>query len=103
MSGSLVWKGVVAIERPDPSRTKADEPLQCRVMSARTQVNGMRAIAARLPYAMLVDKFRAEDGDSVYHYAELHAGHLQIMDRATQKEFFLHPEAINHQLSSPAH
>ena len=93
-----VWKGVVAIERPDASRSMAGQPMQCRVMSARTQAGGLRAIAVRVPYEMVADKFRAEDGDSVYHYAELIGDHLQIHERASQREFFIHPEQ-----SSPAH
>ena len=63
-----------------------------RLISARTQLGGMRAIAVELPYAMVKHKFRLEDGDSCYCYAELIGDHLEIYERATQREFFLHPE-----------
>ena len=94
----IAWAGVVAIERPNWAASTHDEQPMCRILSARTLERGMRAIVARVPYANLRDKFRAEDGDSVYCYAELHGDHLQILDRATQREFFLHPEQL-----SPAH
>ena len=94
----VAWAGVVAIERPNWAASTHDERPMCRVLSARTQDGGLRAIVIRAPYAELAGKFRAEDGDSVYHYAELRGEHLQILDRATQREFFLHPEQL-----SPAH
>ena len=88
----LIWKGVVAIERSNWAASSHDEQPMCRVLSARTLDRGMCAISTRIPQSMLRDKFRVEDGDSVYHYAELHGDHLQILDRATQRDFFLHPE-----------
>jgi hypothetical protein len=87
-----VWKGVVAIERPDLTRAKmATAQPMCKVMSARILAGGRRAIVTSMPYAMFREKFRLEDGDSIYHYAELTGDHLQIHERASQREYFLHP------------
>lgn len=91
-AGRVLWKGVVAIERPDPARSAHTEQPMCKVMSARTMAGGRRAILVDLPYTVLRDKFRLEDGDSVYHYAELIGEHLEIYERASQRDFFLHTE-----------
>ena len=91
-SAPIFWKGIVAIERPEPTKALQTTQPMCRVISARTQLGGMRAIAVELPYAMVKHKFRLEDGDSCYCYAELIGDHLEIYERATQREFFLHPE-----------
>jgi hypothetical protein len=97
LSNAAVWKGVIAIERPDLSRAERREGGQqvCRVMSARTQAAGARAIYVVLPYEMFKDKFRVEDGQCIYHYAELIGDHLQVLDRATQREFFVHQEEFS--------
>lgn len=91
----LLWKGVVAIERPDPMRP--GEPT-CKVMSARTQIGGLRAIYTKVPLALVAHKFRATDGDSCYVYAELSGApndaHIQFYERASQREFFTHPEQL---------
>lgn len=100
---SATWKGVVMIIRPDTSRLSHGAEPVCRVVSKRDlELNGMRAIAETMPYALLSRYFRDDDGDAVEVYAELtggDGGHLEFYERATKRDFFVH-EA---QVSVPAH
>jgi hypothetical protein len=79
------------IERPDPTTAPhvpfSDGPM-CPVRSARSAAyNGQRAIVCQLPYRMLQHYFRAEDADHVFAWAELHGEHLELLERASRKEW----------------
>lgn len=85
------WTGVVMVERPDPTRTPhvpfSDGPM-CPVRSARSLAwNGRRAIVTALPWAMLKQFFTAQDGDHAFVWAELHGEHLELIERASLKEW----------------
>ena len=81
----MIWSGVVMIERP----MDADKATLCKVRSARTiLLDAHRAIVCDMPYSMLSHYFKAEDEDYVCAYAEYKDGHLQLLDRASQLEFF---------------
>jgi hypothetical protein len=78
-----VWKGVVAIERVNGSP-------YCKVFSARTPDTGLiPAISCEVAYEAVKKYFGDWDRDSAYAYAELVGEHLQLYERASQKEFFL--------------
>jgi hypothetical protein len=85
------WTGVVMVERPDTSR-QAHVPFGaaplCLVRSARSVAfNGRRAIAAQLPLSMLRQYFTSTDEDHVFVWAELFGEHLELLERASQKEW----------------
>lgn len=81
----MIWNGVVMIERPE----NAEKDTLCKVRSARTiLLDARRAIVCELSYSMLSHYFKAEDEDFVCAYAEYKDGHLQLLDRASQLEFF---------------
>lgn len=86
------WKGVVMIERPDPTKQShvpfdRDGPL-CKVRSARTiALGGRRAIVTELPLRMLVKYFPAGAGDHAFAWAELHGEHLELLEPASIKEW----------------
>lgn len=84
--GTGNWQGVIVIERPrNPMDTSP-----CKVMSARSIVyDGRRMISQLLPYALVKQYFRLQDGDSTYWHAELKAGALQLSERARKIDFFL--------------
>ena len=81
------WAGIVAIERPEfPAK---DTP--CRIRSARSlDLNGKRAIVHTLPWAAVAHYYTAEDLEFVCVYAELSGEHLQLLERASAREFFTH-------------
>ena len=75
----------------------------CLVTSARTMaLGGKRAIYCTLPYSMVVQYFNSADCAEVCAYAEFKEGHLEIYERASKREYFLHaadhfiPVAITH-------
>lgn len=81
--GTGDWEGVVMIERPDLQNLPYGCDPMCRVMSARTiQLNGQRAIYAELPYSMLKDFFKSDDGDHCFVEAEFKDGHLEFYKRS---------------------
>ena len=85
--GTGSWKGVVMIERP----RNANNDSQCVVTSARTlALDGKRAIKCQLPYSMLRQYFTTFDGLDVCVYAEFKDEHLELYERASKKEYFLH-------------
>ena len=89
------WRGVVMIERPDPSKTPYGAVLMCRVMSAKViQLGFRRAIYEIMPYDLFKHLFRLEDGDHIYHAAEFKmgadgVGHLEVYERANRKEWVI--------------
>lgn len=74
----VLWGGVVMIERTP------DKKQNVRVMSARrVELNGLRAIDCRLPYAMVAHYFDSTDGDHVFVEAEYFSNeYLQLYGRA---------------------
>jgi hypothetical protein len=89
-----LWKGIVALERPDPMKPSDGMVL---VTSARRHAGGMRAVHTKLPLSLVADRFRAGEQFCVC-YAELTGdptnAHLQIHDRAHWREFFSVPEQL---------
>jgi hypothetical protein len=85
-TGAPEWKGVVMIERP----LNADRNTLCRVTSARSlDLGGRRAIVSKLPYGMLAHFFTLADPDFCCVYAELKGEHLELLERASRREYFL--------------
>lgn len=90
-AAEATWTGVVMIERPDPSRMPhvpfGDGPM-CPVRSARSLAyNGRRAIVTQLPYRMLRHYFQPHDEDHIFVWAQLHGEHLELLERASLKEW----------------
>ena len=58
------------------------------------QVHGLRAICVQLPYSPVAHKFRDDDRECCYCYAELVGEHLHVLERASLREFFNLPEQL---------
>ena len=99
------WAGVVMLIRPDISKQSEGARPMVHVVSAREiDLGGKRAVKTQLPYEMVAHHYKLDDGDAIEMYAELTETspgehHIQIIERASKREFFLHPE----QSSQPAH
>lgn len=79
------------IERPDMTRLPhvafSNGPM-CLVRSARSLAwDGKRAISTTLPWDMLRHFFTTRDEDHVFAWAELHGEHLELIERASLKEW----------------
>jgi len=100
---NATWAGVLMVIRPDPNKMPEGVDPMCRVVSKIDPALGnRRAIAEQFHYSALKHWFTSEDGEAIEVYAELSGGdggHLEIYERASKREFFLH-EAKS---SSPAH
>lgn len=90
------WCGVVMIIRPDLSRLSADSVPMCRVVSKIDPALGeRRAVAESMAYAPLAGLFSVDDGDAIEFYAEVIPSgpdlfHIEFVERASKRDFFLH-------------
>lgn len=94
-----LWCGVVMIIREDPSKVSHGVEPRCRVVSKiDPQLGNRRAIAEWISYNGVKEWFDGVEGDAVEVYAELipgEANHLEIVERASKRDFFRHVPEVN--------
>ena len=84
LKGTAQWEGVVAIQRPDVTKMGHGQKLMAKVVSARTiQLNGKRAIATYVDYALVKKYFDSDSGDHVFVEAEFKDGTIWFFNKTS--------------------
>lgn len=97
------WCGVVMVLRDDPSRLPHGvKPKAHAVSKIDPDLGDHRAISTPVDYETVKKFFSSGHGDAVEVYVELIGEHLEFVELASKRDFFLH-EAQATPVSVPAH